>query len=79
MLACMMLQMVQCGRGLTSLRELHRPVDDRFVRKPSGKCVCIFDFDETLRVWRGGNGDSPARDGQGIIRRCKVRGGCWWW
>lgn len=57
---------------MSALRELHRPVDDRYVQKASGKCVCIFDFDETLRVWKGNNGDTPAADGQGIIRKCKV-------
>ncbi|GMH35819.1 hypothetical protein BSKO_03687 [Bryopsis sp. KO-2023] len=42
--------------------------------KQSGLCVCIFDFDETLRVWKGENGDSPAPDGGAIVNKCRELG-----
>jgi hypothetical protein len=41
--------------------------------KASGRCVCAFDFDHTLRVEEGGRQDAPARDAKGIIADCQVR------
>lgn len=38
----------------------------------SGRCVCTFDFDLTLRVERDGREDMPAWDAAGIIADCKV-------
>lgn len=37
------------------------------------KCACVFDFDLTLRIIRGGDQDYPAPDGKQVIQRCKVR------
>lgn len=44
------------------------------IAKASGLCVCIFDFDETLRVWKDGYGDSPAADGGAIVNKCRELG-----
>ncbi|EFJ46196.1 hypothetical protein VOLCADRAFT_93384 [Volvox carteri f. nagariensis] len=45
-------------------------------QKPYDTCVCVFDFDETLRVISKDKKDFdvPAEDGQGIIRKCKEYG-----
>lgn len=40
---------------------------------PAGRCVCAFDFDNTLRIDRDGREDVPTPDASGIIKDCKVR------
>lgn len=40
-----------------------------------GRCVCIFDFDETLRIVSadGKHKDTPAPDGFRVVEECRVR------
>ena len=42
----------------------------------AGRCVCVFDFDDTLRVNSadGRKGDLPLRDGKFVIEMCQVSG-----
>ncbi|KAG2446961.1 hypothetical protein HYH02_008115 [Chlamydomonas schloesseri] len=44
--------------------------------QPYDTCVCVFDFDETLRVVSPdkSNFDMPAPDGPGIVKACKDNG-----
>lgn len=40
----------------------------------TGRCVCAFDFDNTLRIERDGLEDVPASDASNIVSDCKSRG-----
>eukprot|EP00210_Caulerpa_lentillifera_P007876 g7517.t1 len=42
--------------------------------KTSGQCVCIFDFDLTLRVQNETGWDTGSKDSRGIVRKCKEYG-----
>lgn len=62
------------------LRPRRRALQSGEESKASGRCVCVFDFNETLRVARGGREDAAAEDAAGVIDNCKVCGArprCW--
>jgi len=67
------------GRKLRSLRSPLLSRRQLSARAASGRCVCAFDFDNTLRVERDGRQDAPAGDAGGIIADCQVRWGVWGW
>ena len=58
--------------GARLSRMLLAPAESR----PSpARCVCAFDFDDTLRVKDGnGDDDAPAKEGPAVINACKVGG-----
>ncbi|GLC35125.1 hypothetical protein PLESTM_000282100 [Pleodorina starrii] len=62
------------NRALLSRRALLG--SDSKKQKPYDTCVCVFDFDETLRVISSDkkDWDVPAQDGAGIIAKCKEYG-----
>ncbi|GIL41963.1 hypothetical protein Vafri_46, partial [Volvox africanus] len=61
------------GSGSDSSKSSQKSADSG---KPYDTCVCVFDFDETLRVISPDKTDldMPAQDGAGIIRKCREYG-----
>lgn len=57
-----------------SLLDHAQSVANESVAKVSGQCVCIFDFDLTLRVQNSTGHDVGSEDSPGIVRHCKDLG-----